>query len=197
MPAYSEVAIANMALGWLGANLITSLQDGSTEAKLMDANFFAIRDAVLEEVDWRFATARYSLVLSAEKPEFEYANKFLIKENVLKVITVNENKYDWQREGEYILSDEAVCNIRCIVRIVSPALFTPLFVQALAARLAADLAMPLTQNRTLQGDMYALYKVKLTEAKSSDGQQGKSRKLRMRKLLQARSTSGNFFGPTV
>jgi hypothetical protein len=48
----SEVSICNRALAMLGANTITSLQDGSTEANVCNAVYADARDAVLRSHPW-------------------------------------------------------------------------------------------------------------------------------------------------
>ena len=54
----SETSIANQALLWLGGTVITSLDEDSREAIWMKNNYPFIRDAVLEERMWTFATDR-------------------------------------------------------------------------------------------------------------------------------------------
>jgi len=76
--------------------------------------------------------------------------------------------------------------------------FLPLFIQALQARLASDMAIPLTSNGKLEEAKWSLYMAKLRQASSRDGQQGKSKRIRSRWLLDARLSSGpRGLGPTV
>jgi len=56
--------------------------------------------------------------------------------------------------------------------------------------LAADAAIPLTENRQLQADLWALYGDKLREAAARDGQQGMNDKLRMPILTGVRYGGG-------
>jgi hypothetical protein len=76
-----------------------------------------------------------------------------------------------------------------LTRISDTSSFSSLFVQALAARIAADAAIPLTENRQLQVDMWGLYNDKLTEAAARDGQQGTSDVVTQRGLTGARYSS--------
>ena len=50
----TETEICNIALGYLGANRITSLdiEEDSTEHLLCSENYEILRDAVLEEREW-------------------------------------------------------------------------------------------------------------------------------------------------
>ena len=51
-------------------------------------------------------------------------------------------------------------------------LFDTMFVDVLTAKLALDLAYPVTGSVQLQAQMEKLYKSKLSEARSVDGQEG-------------------------
>lgn len=189
----SEVSICNQAITWLGGTTIISLLDDSQEAKLCNANYDAVRDAVLEAHNWTFAIQRFNLAASATPPQFGYAAAYPLPSTALRVIDVNKLSFEdptrtWVVEDGSILTDDSYCKCRCVVQVTDTAKFSPLFTQALAARLAADLAIPLTQSRSLQQDMWTLYTAKLKEAATIDGLQGRSRKLRSRWLSNARNS---------
>ncbi len=192
----SEVSICNQAIAWLGGTLITSLDDNSTEAKLCKATYASVRDAVLEARDWTFAIGRHDLPVSATAPINGYANAFPIPSDVLRILGVLDND-DWQVEGQDIVTNEGAVSIKAVVRVTDPNRFSALFVQALAARLAADLAIPLTQSRELQKQHYQIYNDKLDEAVTNDGMQGKSRKITSNWLQSSRVGSSTLPGPTV
>ena len=194
----TRVSICNQALGWLGANLITSLDDETTEANLCKANYDSLRDAVLESQNWTFATAWEKLIKLSTSPTSLYPNSFQIPADAIHIIYCGvdyDNPVNWRREGQTIVTDDGNCTIQYIKRIEDEAQFSSLFTQALAARLAADLAIPLTKSRTMQSDMFQLYQVKLKEAASRDNQQGRSRRIRSRWLNRAGASSSA--GPTV
>ena len=182
----SEVSICNQAIGWLGGNLITSLGDETTEAILCNANYASLRDAVLEEGKWTFATRRLKLVQSGTDPEYGYSHRFAIPTEVLSVISATPHReqknstdnFDWRREEEYILCDVDVLYAKCIVRITDPQRFSSMFVQALAARMAADLAAPLTESTTKEEKMTIKYERAINKALAIDGMQGKSDRIK-------------------
>lgn len=202
----SQVSICNQALGWLGANLITSLDDDNKEAALCKANYDDIRDAVLEEREWTFAVRRITLAPLVLTPVYGYANQFLLPSDVIRVLNVPDTSFgdtlsffqsgfggvhqgpDQQPQlptfrkesieqpsatGNVVLANTDQLIMRVIWRVTNIGLYSPMFIQALAARIAADLAIPLTQNRVLQKDMWALWDMKLRRASSMDGIQGK------------------------
>lgn len=214
--AESEVAICNQALGWLGGDLIISLNDDTKEAKLCKANYANLRDAVLTVREWTFAVDRIEPSALATDPRYGFDKRFQIPGNVLRVLQVSragddvvessvgsssgnrssarngtglgrEARVEWLREGETIVVNNAErIYARVLIRIVDPTKFSAPFDQALAARLAMDLAIPLTNSRLLQRDMAALYGEKLADAASTDGMQGRSTNTRADSLTVVR-----------
>lgn len=181
-PMVSETSICNQALTWLGQDPISSLDDRSTTAEWMRNNYPFLRDAVLEERTWTFATRRLKSE-TAERDDFDTMFAHPLDSNWLAVFRVYRNTTTrspdywptsdgWRREGDYILARDEVVYMWGIKRVTDPSKFSSLFVQALAQRLAADAAIPLTENRALQADMWNLYQQKLAEAAARDGQQG-------------------------
>ena len=181
--ALSEVQICNLALGWLGAELITSLLDDNEGAKLCNANFASARDAILEDANWSFAITRAVLTPMLEPPDHSWNNQFLIPARVIRLLTVTHNTTipasatPWVKEGNKILANEERLYITYVARITDTALFTAQFTQVLAQRLAADLAIPITESRTLQESHWGLYEAKLENAITSDGLTGNAQEI--------------------
>lgn len=184
----SEVSICNQALGWLGANLITDFDDGSDEANLCKANYDYIRDAVLEDTGWSFALKRDQIPLLADA-ELGYGSAFQLPDDCIRVerIFSDSRMYDGDQleyviEDRKVLTDNGTCFIRYIARIIDVSRFSPNFVQALAYRIATDLAIPLTKSRTMQLQMFELYNNRLEVASATDGMQGRSRRIRVSRM---------------
>jgi len=84
---------------------------------------------------------------------------------------------DWVLEGDRILtSGAAAVAVRSLVPVNAEDL-PEYMAQALAARIASALAIPLTENRALQADYWGLYQQLLREAAALDGLQGRTRPL--------------------
>jgi hypothetical protein len=199
-PMTSEVSIANQALSWLGQEPITSLDEDSRKANWFNTNYPFIRDALTEERMWTFATARFTDT-TADMDNFESQFSHLMPTGWLSVYRVYRNvssKYPeqwiqsdgWRREGDQILTDEATVYMWGMVRLSDTARMSSLFVQALAARLAADSCIYFTENRQLQADLWALYADKLSQASVRDGQQGANEQIQSNTLVNARWSSG-------
>jgi len=197
----SELSIANQALGFLGSNPIISFDEPSTSAVLMRDNYPFIRDSVLTEAAWTFATDR-AVSTTADLDEWGQKYKHAIPLDWLQVLRVYRNVSSdrklrsdgWVREGNFILSKDATVYMWGIKRIVDTALFSPAFVQCLATRLAADLCGAITENMAREGALWQLYGAKLSAAATSDGVQGASETIISNSLIDARAGSGGFLG---
>lgn len=197
-----RVDIANQALLWLGEDVITSLEDDSVRANIMKVNYIPTRDAVLEAHEWSFAIERWIPGQLAQDPIFGGLHAFTVPPEILRVLTVDREwvtpnpsswnkigareQLDWVLEGGNILCAEEVIYCRGIRRIEQEGKFSPLFVQAFAAKLAFLTALSLTASAEIQANMLALYVGFIAEAKSRDGLQGRTKRLRSRWTYKSR-----------
>ncbi len=177
-----------MAIGWLGGTLITSIDDESVEAELCKANYDNVRDAVLEERDWSFATSRKVLAPSSTPPDFGYTNQFELPSDYIRVIAVSSNpaftrSIDWAKEGNAILADLDVLYIKYIRKVIDETQFSSGFAQAFAARLAMEFALPITNSPEMQQQMQQLYAIKLDRGGTMDGMQGTNKSTSNHSLL--------------
>ena len=195
----TDIDICNQALGWLGAKRITAFTDPSNEAQLCSDNYEPLRDAVLEERAWTFADA--SIVLDTPVPGGWDNGEMLypLPGDVIRVYRVfdrvnvrNPPQLEgWRREGSNVAARfSGPLYARVTVQIEDVEQFTAGFVQAFAARLAADLAMPITRSRKMQDDMWTLYQSKLRDAAATDAGQARSERTDSTELVRARFTDG-------
>lgn len=191
----SEVDICNLALGKLGATAITSLAAPSTfEEEQCKLWYPVCRDAVLEEHTWSWASARYKLNPTGNDPVWGDDIQYQRPQGIVAVarLYANTNTRDlippeqWKVEGQHIYSSEAAAYAVCVTRVLDPQRFTGLFVSALAARLAAELCNPLTENTALSQQLWGEYAQKVREAAASDGLQARREIVKARRLIGAR-----------
>ena len=76
-----------------------------------------------------------------------------------------------------LLCNESSCKIEYIARIEDVAQFSPLFVDALSARLAAEISMSMTDNQNATQTMMQLYMNKVAEARIMDAFEGTPREV--------------------
>jgi hypothetical protein len=77
----------------------------------------------------------------------------------------------YQIENGFILSDNDTMNIRYVSLETDVTKYDTLLVDALCARLAADLAQPLLQSTSAMQEMFNMYELKLKEARFVDAQE--------------------------
>ncbi len=192
----SVVEIGNIALVNLGENTITSLSDDVKAARLINRRYAPIRDAVLRAHPWNCAMTRAQLASSDPPPLWGPAACYPLPTDCLRVLRLDDPSVVWKVEGRTVVTNaSAPLNILYARRIADPNDFDPLLVEAIAARLAADLAHPITQSTTLVQVMWDLYRQKLIEARGVDGQEGAGDEVIADTWLTARSAGvGNPVG---
>lgn len=192
----SEVSICNQALRWLGQKSIDSLDDRSDKAEWMRDNYPFIRDAVIEDRMWTFATAR-ALSTTADRDEWDtyYAHPIPIEWLAVYRVYNDVSGSDpadwsksegWHREGSKVLAYDATVYLWGLKRVTDTGAFTPLFVEALATRIAAEACTPFTENRQRTVDLWTEYEYKLKAAAVRDGQQGSNERFRSSSLVDVR-----------
>jgi hypothetical protein len=205
----SPIDICNIGLTWLGANFITGFTDGTTESQLCQLQYDSLRRAVLEDRAWTFATRTVQLSsgVPADPIPPQWAWAFLVPADCIRLVklfqpTSNSPRvalssdpsdgngtipvpFERLKDYAYTNSGPTVWG-KYITDVTDTTKFAPSFVQALAARIAQDLAMPITNNANLQAQMVKLYMEKLQAASSTEGQQGTAQRIQARTLADRR-----------
>jgi hypothetical protein len=170
----SKTGICNMALLKVGAERITTLGDGSTNDLYCTEIYAATVDEVLRMHPWNCALHRKELTALAATPAFKYAYQYTLPPSpyCLRVLQMENIDEKFKVEGRVLLTNESTCKILYIKRIVNTAEFDPLLVEAIVTRLAFKLAYPITQSRTLRDSLADELAMILSEARSTDAQEG-------------------------
>ena len=97
-PANSSIDIASRALILIGAEPITSFNDGTTESLVTSNLYEDVDRTVLTNERWRFYTNQAVLNLLADAPTGRYSKAYQLPEDNLMVhsITLNNNLIDYQ-----------------------------------------------------------------------------------------------------
>ncbi len=183
----ASIDIINAALSKLGEQALTSVTDQSPAGRLANRTYEDIRDALLREFPWNFATKRASLAADPVAPVWEFSFSYNLPSDSLRLVRIN-NEFDanWRNEGGAILTDlEAPLEI-VYVALVLEGEMDATFREALAARLALEWAEALTQTSTVANSMAALYRNKLQVARTADGQTDRLRVIVSDDFIQAR-----------
>lgn len=159
----SDVEVCNLALAKIGhEGFITSLTEDSKGARYMNALYIPMRDDVLRSHLWRFARKRAVLAPLSEEPSFDGGKYFQYPDDCIRIIGTDEayfeGGYRWYREGNKIIADTSVLNLVYIRKVTNASEFDPSFVNALACRLAAEAALPITKNQSLKDQLEREYR---------------------------------------
>ena len=173
----SQVSIVNRALFKLGEATILLLTDNVKQARTMAALFDDTRDAEIRAHRWKFAMRRTRLSSLVEAPEWGYQRQYELPADFLGLVQVNEiylrtgtkQRAPWAIEGRRLLTDLAApLAIRYVARVTDTALFDPLFVDALACRLAMEACEAQTQSDTKFQRVASMYEQALKLAIRQD-----------------------------
>lgn len=163
----SAIDIANSALVTLGESPISSFEDSTNTATVVSVKWDIIRRSTLALHTWNFALKRSYLARTEASPEYKYAYKYGVPSDCLRVVEVYLDQ-DYKRERRAIYTNNEECQIKYIADITTPEEWDPLFVEAVAAKLAVELAYTIPRASGLIQTMEELYQRRLAAARHVD-----------------------------
>lgn len=170
----SAVEICNRAIEAVGHEPIGSLEESSKTARICNRLFPQLRDELTRAHPFNCTLSRATLAALEASPEWGFSVAFQLPADCLKVWRINAHpEADWRVEGRTIVTDlSAPLEILYGAKVEDPERLDPLFVAALAARLAMELAMPIAQSASLRDMMAKEFRDRLRDARSADAQEG-------------------------
>ena len=172
----SVVAICNRALDKLGAEPITALSDDTTAGRACNRVYEPLRNKLQREHIWNFCTKRAALAALTTTPAWGYAYEFALPDDFLRLLEIRDVT-DYQMEAadngtRVIRCDEAgPIYIKYSALVTDTAKFDPLFDEALAALMAAELCEKITQSNTKKAQALDDLRKALQTAKTVDAQE--------------------------
>lgn len=160
----SEIEICNIALSRLGiSRSINALTEQSKEAGACSLHYAPARDAVLSDFPWNFATKRVALADLNDPPsDWRYAYRYPTDcMRLIEIMTPGTRtptarqriEYatgsDSDGTGKLIYTDEPNAWVKYVGKVVDTNMFDAIFRDALAWRMAGEMAMQLTGNGNL------------------------------------------------
>lgn len=204
----TPIQIANKALGLVGTSPISDFDDQTKKAGLLRNLYPMMRDKVLEDVDWTFATKRTIITEANDKPIWGFESQFALPNDKIRVIWASPQpdesspsawftrEFDrgstqatsWAIEEQFIKTQEQLDQIyvKYIFRLEDSTKYSPYFVDALSYALAIELVIPLTENSKHQERLKLLYEDILDDGAMKDGSQGARQELWSRRTQQVR-----------
>ncbi len=167
----SQLSIINLALTRLGQANIGSLEEVSTEASTAMAIYDTVLRAVLQDHAWAFNTKREALTLLDEDAYGTgFSLVYAIPEDCLQIYEIwNENscaqRVPFIEENGKIYTNKYNAILVYGAYENLPEKYSPLFIDAFAYRLAAELSIPLSQRSSMFESMMDVYNNIINNAK--------------------------------
>ena len=198
----STVDIANFALNNLGASNITSLDENSKAARVVNQRYESVRDAVFRAHPWNRLINRASLAQETTTPAFGYTYQYALPTDpfCLRVLEFSNGTLSYPQdnitnntggpvfviEGRKLLTDEGTAQIKYIGRVTDTQLYDASLTEALAARLAAEICYAITGSTSMVQIQTSLYEAKVNEARFNDATEGATQRLEASDFIESR-----------
>ena len=139
--------ICNAALSKLGEAPLTAIDsNGSPASRLCYMHYHPARREVLCATRWTFATKKVRLTSAEPAPDEAHSVAHSLPHDCLRVLHVNAPQ--WMLRGRCIFCPVTEIKLVYTADVEDCSLFEPLFVEALATRLACKLCIPLINSTT-------------------------------------------------
>ena len=186
----TAIDICNRGLIFIGAEPITSFDDGTTEARVAANIYEDVVQTSLTNARWRFATNQEALNRLTDAPtaRFDLAYQQPNDTLIIHAITVNDNPIEYQIYGDMIYADTTTTDtvVADYTFRQTEEFFPSYFVMAVAYSLAQIFATSIARDGSLTQTMATLADAAMRKARSVDSQQQTSRKLITGRFVQNR-----------
>jgi hypothetical protein len=187
--ALSSIELCSSALVKLGAESISSFDDGSAEARVASRLYPLARDALLSAHPWSFATRQAELARLIMGPTTTFAYAYQLPNDYLKALSAGDGGRGRGLNFQIVnrqLHTDAESPVLTYVFRPSEGDFPAYFNAALVARLAAEFCLPLTENSSRAERLSRLADAELKVAKLVDSQQDTPPRVEDFTLIEAR-----------
>ena len=194
----SEVQIAKLALQHIGDRWdISDLDEDTPEAEQVKLVFDDTRDALLRQHPWNFAKkfATPAALRGTVPANWDYM--YVYPTDALRILGIVDPletgvpiKFEVGRNSsdiKTVLTDQVDAEFYYTMRVTDTTQFDPEFTMAFSYKLAAKLAMPLTGERSIMGDMDTLATNVVNSAWETDSNEGIEEDLPEATWIQARA----------
>lgn len=165
--AKSAIDVINKALISVGANIITSLDEGSTEATTAGAVWDQVRQSALRLHPWNFASKDLELAQVTGGGDVEHEYQYNLPSDFIRLLKVYDDPTYKLKDGS-VFTNYPSCRIRYIFDSTDPVKWDSAFVDVVAYKLATEIAYALTKSTSLMQSMQALYEDSARKARAFD-----------------------------
>ena len=180
--ATSKTEIQNSALVKIGEATIASDAQAGKAAATLKRQYPIQRRALIRRYRWNFAVVRVSLAPEGAAPAFGFQNRFLLPPLCVRVLGLYDpgeplrnytsSKDPFKVEGRFIHAEGTEIKIFYLSDITNTTLFDPMFDEALAWLLAADLAFDISSGLDIVKMAREGFALAMKDAKRADAIEG-------------------------
>ena len=186
--ALTPLVLCSRALLRIGAQPVTSLEEGTAEAEVAATLYPAARDALLAAHPWGFATGQSALARLEGVPVADHAHAFQLPPGLLRVISAGSGRgrgIAYRLHERRLHADAAAVVLTYLFR-PDESVFPPHFAAALVTRLAAEFCVPLTESTSRADMLHRLAENEFRQARLIDSQQHTVHAIENFPLIEAR-----------
>jgi len=175
----SKLNICNLALAHLGQAPVSSLTQDDERARRLNLFYEPVKNEVLRAHNWGFAGAETTLARLEQTPgadgffAYQYPAQALFIRSVFDVQAPQKTLpfhvfFNETTQSRILKTSGAQACARYTRRITDETLLDPAFVKVFSLALACDLAVALTADAQLAGQLLTKYQFALAEARRSN-----------------------------
>ena len=192
IPAQSPVAVCSRALILVGAEPITSFDDGNNEALIASNMYEDVARSSLLNTRWRFSTNQAVLNRLSDAPTGRFDAAYQLPSGWLMthVVTVNDSPIEYQTYGDKLFCNEAASSelVLDFTYRADEQGWPSYFTIAVEYELASVFAVSLARDQSLAQLMSQQAATSMMRARNLDAQQQTTRKLSTSRFITNRRT---------
>ena len=191
-PAQSAIDVCSRALILVGAEPITSFDDGNNEALIASNMYEDVARASLLNTRWRFSTNQAVLNRLSDAPTGRFDAAYQLPSGWLMthVVTVNDSPIEYQTYGDKLFCNEAASSelVLDFTYRADEQGWPSYFTIAVEYELASVFAVSLARDQSLAQLMTQQAATSMMRARNLDAQQQTTRKLSTSRFIANRRT---------
>jgi|TARA_R110000796_G_scaffold163811_1_gene280769 hypothetical protein len=190
MPANTPIKVCSRASVLMGGSPISSFDEGTAEAEVVDAMYEDIARAALTSTRWRFATNQQVLNRLAAAPTSRYDAAYQMPSDLLMLstVTVNDDPIIYDTYGDKVYCDMSTNEVVIADYIyrASESSWPSYFTLAVEFQVAAMLSISIARDPSLAQMMDQQGERQMIKARRLDSQQQTTRKLMTSRFIAQR-----------
>ncbi len=166
----AKIEIVNMALGYLGVENISDIDENTAQARRARLFYDVTRDSLLRGFAWTFALKQWSCPAVKNAPAFKtYAFGCQKPVDCLRFLHTADPSIECELAGKYIYSNINPTDIIGVRRIENESELDSVFIEVFALKLAVQMSIVLSDDKGLRDRLINDYEslIKTAQVKSA------------------------------